>query len=249
MENREILAKREKKVIYRVGNQVFKVFDRSYPKADVLNEASNQARVEETGLPIPKILGVSVSEQGEWTIVQEYAEGKTMAQLMEAHPERQEMYLHELVDLQLLIHSKTAPFLTKLKDKLDDRLIGYEKLSPAVRYTLRGRLAGMPKHNKVLHGDFNPSNVVVREDGSCCILDWAHATQGNATADAANTYLILRLQNEDMAESYLKLFCEKTGTAGQYVRQWLPIMAALRKMKEIPGEQALLDEWLGALEY
>lgn len=249
MEPREILVKREKKVVYREGNQVFKVFDTSYPKADILNEALNQARIEETGLPIPKIMGVSVNGQGEWTIAQEYVEGKTMAQLMEEQPEKEERYIEQLVEIQLLIHSKTAPLLTKLKDKLDDRIAGYDGLKPSVRYTLRGRLASMPKHAKVLHGDFNPSNVVVREDGSYCVLDWAHATQGNATADAANTFLMLRLRDEKTAEFYLKAFCEKTNTAQQYVRQWLPIMAAMRKMKEMPEEQALLDQWLGALEY
>ena len=38
----------------------------------------------------------------------------------------------------------------------------------------------MPKHNKVCHGDFNPSNVIIAEDGPPYILDWSHATQGNA---------------------------------------------------------------------
>ena len=49
MEQREILAKRSNKVVYREGNLVYKVFDRSFPKADILNEALNQARIEETG--------------------------------------------------------------------------------------------------------------------------------------------------------------------------------------------------------
>lgn len=63
MEQREILAKRSNKVVYREGNLVYKVFDRSFPKADILNEALNQARIEETGLPIPGIVSVNVTEQ------------------------------------------------------------------------------------------------------------------------------------------------------------------------------------------
>ena len=42
------------KTVYRDGDHAIKVFDADYSKADVLNEALNQARVEETGLNIPK---------------------------------------------------------------------------------------------------------------------------------------------------------------------------------------------------
>lgn len=249
MEEREVLAKRANKLIYREGDRVYKVFDRSFPKADVLNEALNQARIEETGLPIPKVLNVSVTEQGEWTIVQEYAKGKTMAQLMEEEPENRERYLEQFVDLQLLIHSKRSPLLNKLKDKLDRQINTYDKISPNARFIIRGRLDGMPKHEKVLHGDFNPGNIIVSEDGTCRILDWAHATQGNAAADAANTYLMLTLQDEELAEAYLVLFCQKSGTARHYVQQWLSIVAASRKTKEISEEQKLLNHWMNVLEY
>lgn len=248
-EEREVLAVRANKVIYREGDAVRKVFDRTFPKAAVLNEALNQARIEETGLPVPKVLSVTVTAEGEWAITQEYIEGKTMAQLMEEQPEKKEEYLKQFVDLQLLVHGKTSPLLTKLKDKLDRQIGSYEKLAPNARFVLRGRLDGMPTHNKVLHGDFNPGNIIVREDGTCFILDWSHATQGNASADAAITYLLFMLQDEELAEAYLKLFCEKSRTARHYVQQWLSIVAASRKTKEIEEEQELLNQWLNVLEY
>ena len=61
MKTDKILATRTHKIIYQVGDKVWKVFDKNYPKTDVLNEALNQARVEETGLPIPKVHGVTVT--------------------------------------------------------------------------------------------------------------------------------------------------------------------------------------------
>ena len=48
------LKEREHKVIYKDGDKVVKVFDETFSKADVLNEALNMARVEETGLRIPQ---------------------------------------------------------------------------------------------------------------------------------------------------------------------------------------------------
>ncbi len=63
-----VIAVRNSKTVYRDGDICLKVFDESYSKAEVLNEALNQARVEETGLCIPKIREVTVQD-GKWIIV------------------------------------------------------------------------------------------------------------------------------------------------------------------------------------
>lgn len=63
-----VLAKRENKVVYKDGALAAKVFDECYPKSDILNEALNQARVEETGLNIPKIEEVTKID-GKWAII------------------------------------------------------------------------------------------------------------------------------------------------------------------------------------
>ena len=44
-----VIAVRKNKTLYRDGDRCIKVFDKAYSKADVLNEALNQARIEETG--------------------------------------------------------------------------------------------------------------------------------------------------------------------------------------------------------
>ena len=56
-----VIAVRNAKTIFRDGEKCVKVFNENYSKADILNEALNQARIEETGLHIPKILGVTMS--------------------------------------------------------------------------------------------------------------------------------------------------------------------------------------------
>lgn len=245
----KILSKRTHKVIYQVGNTAVKEFDHNFPKADVLNEALNQARVEETGLPIPRILGVNVTEDGHWRITSDYIEGKTLEQMMEEDPENIEKYMKDFVTLQMEVHSKTAPNLKKLKDKWDDKIANSKELNATTRYELRTRLGSMPKHTKVLHGDFNPSNIIVDKDGNYHILDWSHATQGNASADAATTYLLFMLTNKDWAELYMDTFCEMSDTAKQYVQKWLPITAASRLGKKIPEEKELLESWLDVVEF
>lgn len=114
----KIIAVRTSKTIYRDKDSVIKVFDEDYSKSEVLNEALNQARAEETGLTIPKILEV-MKVDGKWAIRSEYIAGKTLQQLMDEHPEKYDEYLNLFVDLQIDVHTKKSPLLVKLKDKLD----------------------------------------------------------------------------------------------------------------------------------
>ena len=243
-----VLAQRKHKTIYRDGDKTVKVFDKEYSKADVLNEALGQARIEETGLNIPKLLGVNVID-GKWAIVNEYIEGKTLAELMVENPEKKDEYIELLVDIQMKVHSKKSPLLTKLKDKMN-RKISLSSLDATTRYELHTRLEGMPKHNKVCHGDFNPSNIIITEDGTPYILDWSHVTQGNASADVARTYLIFCLNGDtEGAEKYLNIFCKKSDTAKQYVQKWMPIVAASQSVKGNEEEREFLLKWTDVVDY
>lgn len=81
------IKEREHKKFYRDGDKLVKEFDETFTKAEVLNEALNNARVEETGLKIPKLLDVRKTENG-WAITREFIEGKTLSELMEENPQK-----------------------------------------------------------------------------------------------------------------------------------------------------------------
>ena len=187
--------------------------------------------------------------EGKWAIVSEYIKGKTLQQLMDEDAEKKDEYIELLVDLQLQVHSKVCPLLNKLKDKMN-RKISSSELDATSRYDLHTRLEGMPKHNKVCHGDFNPSNIIIAEDGTAYILDWSHATQGNASADAARTYLLFWLNGDiEGAKKYLDLFCQKSNTAKQYVQKWMPIVAASQSVKGNEKEREFLLSWVNVVDY
>ena len=243
-----VIAQRPDKTIYRDGDKCIKVFSEGYAKADILNEAMNQARVEELGLHIPKILAVTMVE-GKWAIVSEFIEGKTLAQLMKEEPEKKDEYLDFFVELQLHVQEQTCTQLKRLQDKMSMK-IDQAALDATTRYDLHTRLEGMPKHKKVCHGDFHPSNIIITADGTPYIIDWSHATQGNASADAARTYLLFCLEGDrETAEKYLDLFCKKSDTAKQYVQKWMPIVAASQSVKAIAEERSFLLRWVDVVDY
>ena len=127
--NKEVIFTRPHKTIYAAGRRIIKVFDERYTKADVLNEARNEALVEENTI------------------------------------------------------------LNSLRHKLMDQINSLKDLDATARYELATRLESMPRHTKLCHGDFNPSNVIMDKRSRLWIIDWAHAAQGNASADAAMTFL------------------------------------------------------------
>lgn len=244
----QILAKRTNKTIYRNEDTVIKVFAESHPKSLILNEALNQSRVEETGLKIPKILAVGNIDNC-WSITMDYIPGKTLHQLIEENPEKSDEYLELFVDLQIEMHSKSAPLLNKLKDKLVRQIQSVDDLDATAKYELLMRLDSMPKHTKLCHGDFLPSNIIINENGTY-ILDWSHATQGNASGDTATTYLKMVLYYPELADKYIKLFCKKSDTALQYVQKWFPLVAAQQLLKTDKEEvKEFLHTWLDVIDY
>ena len=220
-----VMAERDNKTVYRDENKTIKVFKENYSKSDVMNEAFNQAVIEELGMNVPAFLEIRLVDSKLVTVSQ-YVEGKTLDEVMAENPESFDKYLDMFVSLQVEFHSKETNALTSLKDKLHQQIRKCE-LPATVRYDLHTRLDNMPKHHKICHGDFNPSNVILGDDGKMYILDWSHATQGNASGDAIMTYLLFRLsKKEEVAEKYLTLFSEKSGTDRSTLERWIPMVAA-----------------------
>lgn len=248
MEFEEIISKRSNKTIYKNGKQTIKVFNEDFSKADILNEALNLARVEETGLKICKLKEVKMIE-GKWALVLDYIEGESLSELMEKHPEKEDEYLNLFVELQMEVHSKRCPLLNKIKDKMI-RKMKEADISEDIRYNLLSRLEGMPTHEKVCHGDFNPSNIIVTPEGELFIIDWSHVTQGNASADVARTYLLFNLNGKkELADKYLNLFCEKSNTEKKYIQKWMPIVAASQSVKGKKEEREFLLNWANITDY
>jgi RIO-like serine/threonine protein kinase len=248
MNLKNIIAERSNKTICRDGDKIIKLMVKGHPISDVMNEAMNLACVMETGLKVPRLLEVTKVDD-RWALVMEYIEGVTLAELMKKNPDRFDEYLNRFVDIQLDMHRYSASRLPLHTEKMY-RKIRESGLDAALRYELHTRLDSLPRHTKLCHGDYNPSNIVITGKDEAYILDWAHATQGNASADAARSYLLFSLSGETAAaEKYLGLFCKKSGAERQYVQKWLAIVAASQLVKQKPDQREFLLRWVNVVDY
>lgn len=243
------IAERRTKTVYRDGNKTIKLFIENYSKAAILNEALIQSRVEEnTDLKMSRLLEVTKIEN-RWALVTEFIEGTPLDVLMREHPEKEDEYLNLFIDIQLEIMSKKVPTLNRLKDKYRRKLAEAD-IDDTTRYELLQRLEGTKNHDKLCHGDFNPSNVIINENGEYSIIDWAHATQGNASADVAKTFLLFSLNGQtELAEKYLNLFTEKSGLEKRGIQRWVPIVAAVQLKKGGAENREFLEKWIDVVDY
>lgn len=248
-ESKKEIVRRVNKIVWDCGDSVVKAFNEKKPASDVVNEALNLTRVNEAGIATPKLLEVSPLDNGCWALKTERFEALTLAELMSVHPEKTEQYLSDFVTLQLDIQSHTAPLLPRQKDKFARMINSLTMLNATTRYDLHMLLDGMQRRRRICHGDFNPTNVLVLDDGSFVILDWAHATQGTPAADVAMTYMLFSFDDEKLAKSYLDLYCERADFPKQVVYRWFPIVAAAELARDHHEHEEALLSWIDVADW
>ena len=88
----------------------------------------------------------------------------------------------------------------------------------------------MKPHTKITHGDFNPTNVLIGEDGEVYPRLGARGHRQRFRRRGDDLSPVCAGGSEE-ADLYLKLFCKKNDIAMQYVQRWLPIVAAAQMTK------------------
>ena len=243
-----VLQERSDKVICRDKDTVLKVFGPNYKVSLILNEAMNEARAAETGLPVAKVLEV-MKLRDHWCIRREFIEGETLADVMAKDKKNLAKYLKQFIAIQCQIFSKTSDRMGNLVEKLDKQ-ISASPVEKVTRYDLHMKLQSFPRGTSLCHGDFNPSNVIITPKGDWRVIDWAHVRLGDPCADVARTYLLFWLSGHvAAAEKYMVLACEALKVALGDIQKWLPIVAAAEASREqSPKNRDLLLHWASVVD-
>ena len=243
-----VLLERADKVVLRDKNSVLKIFGPSYKVSLILNEAMNEARAAETGLPVAKVIEV-MKLRDHWCIRREWVEGETLADVMDKDKKSLQKYLRQFVAIQCEIFGKTSDRMGNLADKLDKQ-ISASPLPKETRYDLHMKLQSFPRGKALCHGDFNPTNVIITPNGEWRVIDWSHVRLGDPLADVARTYLLFWLSGHiAAAEKYMALACEALKAKLADVQKWLPIVAAAESSRDqTPKNHELLVHWASVVD-
>jgi len=219
------ISERSYKQVFAEDDHIIKLFSSNYSKAAIFNEALNQTRLETSSLNVPHIISVQEINK-QWAIISQQIHGKTLAQLIKNDVSQEEHWLNLFVNLLIEIQKQEIEFLNPLNGKLIQKIIR-SPLKATMRMSLINDFKAWPHKKQVVHGDYNPENIILDESGKLWIFDWAHVTEGDGLYDVVKTYLWLNIhQQEAFAKAFIHQYCEKSHTPITAINTWLPVVAA-----------------------
>ena len=239
------------------GNRVLKLFLEGFPAAIVQREAQVTEAVYKAGVPVPAVEGL-VEVDGRVGIVFERVEGPTMLEDMMFRPWKLARHARTMAELQAEMHSREISELPSLREDLEEVVRNQAGMPKNVRQALEDALR-LPDGNSVLHGDFHPDNVIMSSRGPV-IIDWPEAKRGNPLADAARTWLLIRMGTPPPGtrmqsiiklirrwfySMFIKHYRELRPYSEQDLEAWrLPVVAARLFFESIPEERRHLTIFL-----
>ncbi|MEL3971930.1 aminoglycoside phosphotransferase family protein [Rossellomorea oryzaecorticis] len=221
-------------VIYLHENNIIKVLKDYLPDGESEYEANKQKYAHSCGLSVPEI--ISVTKIGDkQAIIMEYVKGKTVGEIAAGENGKAAYYLSLSVDIQLKIHSKTADSIEPMREKLIRQIVSTGKLSQIQKKALMKKLESMAFENRLCHGDFHLNNLIMSDD-NVTIIDWIDSSSGDIRADVYRTYLLYSQVSSEVAELYLRLYCQKSGLSKEEILEWAPIIAGARLSENVSSE-------------
>ncbi len=222
--------------IYLLDNKIIKIFKDYLPATAAKYEANKQKLVYSLGLTVPEIVDVTVLD-GKQAIIMEYIKGKTFGSIVSEDMSQAEFYISLSIDIQQEIHSTIANSLEPMVDKLKRQIEQAPVLISKHKEILIRKLEAMSFERRLCHGDFHLFNII-DSDKKATVIDWVDSSLGDIRADVCRTYLLYTEISMDLAEMYLRLYCEKSGLSEKEVLLWIPILAAARLAEHVSEEKS-----------
>ncbi|WP_078556602.1 aminoglycoside phosphotransferase family protein [Bacillus alkalicellulosilyticus] len=238
MELGKPIAKGNTAKIYLSDGKIVKVFNNYLPDTESIREANKQKFAYACGLPVPKVLDVT-RINGEQAIIMEYVKGETLGDLFMNNKAQAEHHLTISVEMQLKIHSivPDRDAIETMYDKLYRQIEAVKIVDKKVKADLLKKLDSFNFDNRLCHGDFHIFNVI-KTDNKVVVIDWVDSSAGDIHADVYRTYLLYSQFSSELAEMYLRIYCEKSGVLKSDVFQWAPVIACARLSENVSKEIA-----------
>ena len=203
----KIINEKESKIIYREGDKLIKTYDESFTVSQVLNEALNQAKIEEAGICAPKVYEVKM-HNGRLGIVMEYIDGENLGTLIDKNEKDIDKYIDILVETHHRLFTKDAVPLNNSYGRIKNKIFA-STLPENIKYGLFYKLREIEFSRDIIHGDFTFSNIMIDKNDKVFLLDWSHAAFGDKKFDIAVAYALFDIKGrQKIGEKYLEKICE-----------------------------------------
>lgn len=223
--------------IFLYENKIVKVFNDFLPDSESSYEANKQKLAHSCGLSVPKIFDVTTID-GKQVIIMEFVKGKTIGDLLSENREQAEYYMNISVDIQQKIHMIEADSLEPMSSKLRRQIESTHHLDIRHKNILLQKMDKITYKKRLCHGDFHLFNLIMSDNNNqVTIIDWVDSSAGDLRADVYRTYLLYEQFSVELADIYLRLYCQKSGLSKEDIFQWAPIIAGARLSENVSSEK------------
>jgi aminoglycoside phosphotransferase (APT) family kinase protein len=191
---------------------VLRIYQGPWARDESAHEFAGLRRLHAADYPVPRvwILERESAPLGRPFVVMEYIEGRSMASLLYGSEGEERARLLDLFcELFVRLHAlPRGPFADCSADgqTCDPSALLQRELARTRRLVTRSSKPGfLPvldwletrKHQvprarpSVVHGDFHPDNILVRDTGSACVIDWTQIDVSDARLDLAWTLVLV----------------------------------------------------------
>lgn len=222
--------------IFLFENKIAKVFNDFLPDTESSYEANKQKFAHSCGLSVPEVFDVTTID-GKQAIIMEFVKGKTIGDILSENMEQAEYYMNISIDIQQKIHMIVADSLEPMSLKLSRQIESAQQLDKRHKSALLQKMDTITYKKRLCHGDFHMFNLIMSDNNQVTIIDWVDSSAGDVRADVYRTYLLYEQFSIELAEMYLRLYCQKSGLSKDDVFQWAPIIAGARLSENVSSEK------------
>lgn len=237
--------------VFEAGrNKIIKLAKANTSMDALRKEYLNHRIAWECGLPVPQPHDLTEVD-GRPGIVLEHIKGKSMMDRFfdQVNIGRNNEVQQDDVRLtaQLLARVHQTAIETKelpgQRSAIKTNILSVDYLDMSEREHIISLLESLETKQCLCHGDPNPGNIIVKDDGEAVIIDWMNATIGNPEADIAEYIVMIRYAvlpatfpektrsmfdaiREQLIGIFMGEYSKHTGISWIDVEPWLTVIAA-----------------------
>lgn len=236
MKFHKLIAEGNTAKLYQWKDKAIKLFHKDAAEDEADYEAKKQEYAYKAGLPVPKVYDV-IFINGRQAIVMEYVKGESLGTLICKDMKQAEYYMGLAIDTQMKIHTVTAEKFQSMAEKLTEKINAAIGPSPMTKQRLLDKMNEISYGNNLCHGDCHVFNLMKTKD-NIVIIDWVDSSCGNIAADVYRSYLLYLQFSVELAELYLRLYCQKSSLSKEKIFLWAPILACARLSENVSPDKA-----------
>jgi uncharacterized protein (TIGR02172 family) len=221
--------------IYKENNRAIKLFKKDVLKCEIEYEMNLQKMAFELGLPVPNTYDI-VEIDGKYGFKMEYINGIAIGNIVLNDMSKLNEYIIKSIEIQMNMNRIVTDKFPSMKDKLKEKINKEQILNINEKQKVLDILDKLNFKQSLCHGDFQLMNLLETSNG-IKIIDWVDSSSGNNEADICRTYILYKVNNDEIAELYIENYCKIANISREKILKWLPIIAGARLSEGVSNEE------------